>query len=84
MFVVNVLHMPSQIATLSEGLFAPRTLEASLDSVLSEMISQVAALFKNTVAPFELAFEVQFEPLSLLVLDLDGLMPVIWNAWEDF
>ena len=82
MFVVNVLHMPSQIATLSEGLSAPRTLEGSLASVLPEMVAQVAALFENTVAPLELAFEVQFESLSLPVLHLDGLVPVVWNARE--
>ena len=52
--------------------------------MLPEVVAEVAAFLKDAVAAFELAFEVQFEPLSLLVLDLDGLMPVIWNAWEDF
>ena len=52
--------------------------------MLPKVVAEVAALLKDAVAAFELAFEVQFEPLSLLVLDLDGFMPVIWNAWEDF
>ena len=76
--------MTAQISTLGESLSAPWTLEWSLACMLPEVVTEVAALLKDAITAFELAFEVQFEPLSLLVLDLDGLMPVIWNAWEDF
>ena len=59
---------------------APWALEGSLASVLPEVVTEVAALLENAAAPFELAFEVQFESLSLLVLHLDGFVPVVWNA----
>ena len=82
MLVVDVLHVPPQIAALGEGLLAPWALEGSLASVLPEVVTEVAALLENAAAPFELAFEVQFESLSLLVLHLDCLVPVVWNARE--
>ena len=80
--VVDVLHVPPEIAALGECLLAPWALEGPLASVLPEVVTEVAALLENAAAPFELAFEVQFESLSLLVLHLDGLMPVVWNARE--
>ena len=82
MLVVHILHMTPQIATLGEGLFALWTLERSLARVLPEMVSEVAAFLENAVASFEFTFEVQFESLSLTVLDLDGFVPVVWDPWE--
>ena len=55
---MDVLHVSPEITTLSEGLFALRTLEWPDTGVFSEVISQVAALLEDTVTALEFALKV--------------------------
>ena len=74
--------MPSKIATLRERFFALQTLERSLPSVLSEVISQVAALFEHAVALVDPASEVQFYSVSHRVSHLYSLVPHFRNMFK--
>ena len=79
---MHVLEVPAKVPALGEGLLAHRTVERSLTCVLTEMISQVAALLENTVASAMLAFEIELDTLSDVVFYMDGLMPLLWDALE--
>ena len=76
--------MTTKVAALSESFSAPRALEWPLSCVLSEMVTEVATFLEYAITALKFAFEVQFIPLSLLIFDLDGLMPVIWYPRERF
>ena len=76
--------MTTKVAALSESFSAPRTLEWPLPCMLPEVVTEVAAFLEYAIATLKLAFEVQFVPLSLLIFDLDGLMPVIWDPRKRF
>ena len=74
--------MSTKIATLGESLFAHIALIRSLPGVFSEMITKVATFFEHAITSLELALEVHFHSQSLPILDLNGFVPVIWNARE--
>jgi hypothetical protein len=80
--VVDVLKVPSQVATLSEVLPAEATLEGSLASVLSEVVPEVARFLKDTPAVRILAFEEQLGPLGLWVPNFNGTMPLTWDSFK--
>ena len=50
--------------------------------MFAEMISQVAAFLKHTPAARELAFEIQFDSLSLRIPYSYGLMPLLRDPVE--
>lgn len=52
--------------------------------VLSEVISEVAALLEDTLAACVPAFEIQLDALSDQVFDLDRLVPLLGNTLERF
>lgn len=80
--VVDVLEVSAQVSALREGLLAESAGEGSLACVLAEVVSEVAALFENTVAAWILAFEEQLDAVSLLVLHLDSLVPLSRDSCE--
>lgn len=79
---VDVLKMATQVATLSEVLFADITLVWSLHGVLPEVVSQVAALAEDGLTPLILAPEIQFGTLCVPVVDLDCLVPLLRDPLE--
>ena len=79
-YLVHVLEVATEVTTLSEGLLAHRTVERSLACVLSEVISQVAALLEDALACGMLAFEIELDALSDIVFDLNGLVPFLRDA----
>ena len=56
--VVDVLHMTTKVAALSESFFAPRALEWPLSCVLSEMVTEVATFLEYAITTLKFAFEV--------------------------
>ena len=44
---MNIFQVPTEISTLSEGLHALRACEWALARMLPEVITQIAAFFKN-------------------------------------
>lgn len=50
--------------------------------MFSEMVPQVATLFKHTTTVGVHAFEIQLNPLCLGVSNLDRLVPVWWDSFE--
>jgi hypothetical protein len=74
--VVDILEVPSQVSALGERLLAIAAQERPLTSMFSEMVPQVAALFKHTTTVGVHAFEIQLNPLCLGVSNLDRLVPV--------
>ena len=52
--------------------------------MLSEVISKVAALLKDTIAAVEFAFEEELNTWSGLIFDLNRFMPFIWNSSKSF
>lgn len=80
--MVNIFHMSSQIAALSKSLPAELAVEGPLASVLSEMVPEVAGLFKNASALRVHAPKIQLDPLSLRIPDLYSLMEVLWDVGE--
>lgn len=55
--IVNILEMSPKVATLSKSLLTETAGEWSLTCMLSEMISQITALFEDTVASRVLTLE---------------------------
>lgn len=80
--LVHILKMPTQIATLCKSLMALRTIVGSLTCVLSEVISEIAALLKDLLAASVHTSEILFDALRHNVFDLDGLMPLLRNTFE--
>lgn len=81
---MHVLHMATEVPALRESLATLRATEWSQAGVLSEVVSQVAALFEDAVASLELANEVHFNSLSLLVLHLDCFVPFVRDPGKCF
>lgn len=74
--------MAAKISTLCEVLFAHITLVRSLHGMLAEVVAQVAALLEDGLAILVLADEVEVGALGLTVPDLDGLMPLVRDAFK--
>ena len=55
--IVNIFEMSPKVATLSKSLLTETAGEWSLTCMLSEMISQITALFEDTVASRVLTLE---------------------------
>ena len=81
---MDILKMSSKVTALSESLLAKGALERSHACVLTEMVTQVAALLEDAPALRVLALEVKFDSLSFRVFNSDGLMPLLRNALEGF
>lgn len=79
---MDVFQVTPKIAALSEGLLAQSTGEGSLPSMLSEVVTEVAALLEDTLAPGMPAFEVEFDALRDKVFNLDCLVPLLWDSLE--
>ena len=79
---MHVLQVSAEVSALSEGLLAIGARERSLASVLAEMVPQIAALFERAIAARVLALEVKFDAMGFLILHLDGLVPLSWDALE--
>ena len=72
--------MPLAVAILRESLRAARASERSGSRVLSEMIAQVAAFFKQLVAFVHPTLEEQKMSFLDFVSESDGLVPIFWDA----
>ena len=79
---MNVLEVSAKVATLSEGLATVSTGEGPLSSVLSKVISEIATLLEDAVTAWILALEEELDALCVLILHLDGLMPLLRDASE--
>ena len=79
---MHVLEVPTQVTALREVLLADFALVGPLHRVLPEVTAQVAALTKYGFAAFVLAPEVQFCSLSFAIVDLDGFVPLLRDAFE--
>ena len=79
---MNVLEVSAKVATLSEGLATVSTGEGPLSSVLSKVISEIATLLEDAVTAWILALEEELDALCVLILHLDGLMPLLRYASE--
>ena len=67
--------MTTEIARLGEGLATEVAVEGSHLRMLAEMISEVTAFAKLLSTTFIFASEVQFHPVSGLIIYFDSLMP---------
>ena len=79
---VHIFEVTPKIATLGERFLAQCTRKWSLPCVLSEVISQIAALLEHTFTPWVSAFEIKFDALCVQVLHLNGFMPLFRDSWE--
>lgn len=73
---MHILEVPSQVATLGEGLLAIAAQERPLTGMLSKVVSQVAALLEHTPAVRVHALEIQLNSLCLRVSNLNRFVPV--------
>ena len=80
--LVHIFEMSAQVATLRKSLTALRTVVGSLTCVLAEVISEIAALLKDLLAATMHTSEVLFDALRQIMFDLNGLMPLLGNAFE--
>ena len=78
--LVHVFEMSAEVARLRKGLMTHGAVVRPLACVLAEVIPQVAAFLEDALTPRVHAFEIQFDALGHFVFDLDGLMPLLWNA----
>ena len=79
---MHILEVASQVATLSEGLLAERTFEGPLACMLSEVVSQIAALLEHTSTARVLTFEIELDSLCLRILHSYSLVPLLRNSIE--
>ena len=79
---VYIFHMAPKISTLCESLIAQRASVGSLACVLPKVVTQVAALLKDTFAACVLALKIEFDALSDFVLYLNCLVPIIRHSLE--
>lgn len=79
---MNILEMPSQISTLSEGFLTKRAFERSESRMLPEVVPQIAALLKHTPALRIPAFKVELDSLSLWILNSNSLVPLLRNSFK--
>lgn len=77
-----ILQVSAEVSTLSESLTALITNERSLSGVLPEVISKIARFLEHRITARIHAFEIQLDPLSLWVPDLDCLMPADRHSFE--
>ena len=73
-------HVPLAVAILRESLRAVRASERSGSRVLSEMIMQVAAFFKQLVAFVYPTLENHQVFFRDFVSEFDGLIPFCWEV----
>ena len=76
--------MAAQVSALSERLLTNVTLEGAHISVLAEVVPQVAALAKESIAVGDLAAEVELDALRVLVVHLHYFVPVRGNTIKLF
>ncbi len=76
--------MAAQVSALSERLMTNVTLEGAHISVLAEVVSQVAALAKESIAVGDLAAEIELDALGVLVMHLYDLVPIRRNTIKLF
>jgi len=81
---VYVFEVTPKVSALCEGLLAHCTGKRPLASVLAEVISQIAALLEDALAPCVPAFKIQFDALSSQVFDLNCLVPLLRDSLESF
>ena len=81
---MHIFEVTAQVSTLGEGLLAEGTDVRSVPCVLPEVVPQVAALLKDTLASGVLAFKIQLYALCSQIFDLDCLMPLSWKVSESF
>jgi hypothetical protein len=81
---MHILEVTTEVSTLCKCFLAVGALKWALSSVFSEVVPQIAALLKGATAAVILALEVQLDSLSVRVLDLDGLVPGLWNSFKCF
>lgn len=74
--------MAAEIAALSEGLVANVARERPLACVLAEVVPQVTAFLESALASCVFAAEIKFDALACVVLDLNCLVPLAWDASE--
>lgn len=76
--------MAAQVSALSERLLTNVTLEGAHISVLAEVVPQVAALAKESIAVGDLAAKVELDALRVLVVHLHYFVPVRGNTIKLF
>ena len=79
---MHIFEVAPQVSTLREGLVALGAVEGSLTCVFAEVVAQIAAFLEDTFAATVHALEIEFDALRHLMFDLDGLMPLLGNAFE--
>lgn len=80
--LMHIFEVAPQVSTLREGLVALGAVEGSLTCVFAEVVAQIAAFLEDTFAATVHALEIEFDALRHLMFDLDGLMPLLGNAFE--
>ena len=54
---MNIFHVAAKVSALREGLVTFRALEGSDSGMLTEVVTQIAALLEDAVTSFVLTFE---------------------------
>jgi hypothetical protein len=80
--IVNIFKMSTEISTLCESFLAEGAFEGSQSRMLSEVISQVAALLEDAATVRIPTLEVKFDSLSLRVFYPYSLVPLLRDALE--
>jgi len=82
--IVNILKVPTQVATLSKSFMTELAGKGPLPSMFSKMISEITALLKRTATSRVLTFEVKFNSLSIRIFHTNGLVPLLRNSFKSF
>jgi hypothetical protein len=77
---VHILEVPAQVAALGKRLVTELTGKWSHASVLSKVISKIAALFEHAATPRILTLEEKLDSLGVGILNSDGLVPLLGDA----
>ena len=80
--LVHILKVAPQVAALREGLVALGAVVGPLTCVLAEVVAQIAAFLEDTFATTVHALEIELDALRHLMFDLDGLVPLLRDAFE--
>jgi hypothetical protein len=81
---MHILEMSPEIATLSEGFLAEWTFEGTQAGMLPEVVSQVAALLKDTPTVRVTALEIKLYSLSFRVLNSYCLVALFRDSFKSF
>jgi len=77
---VDILQVPAEISTLSEGLHALGARKWALACMFAKVIPQITALFENGSTVGITTLKIKFDPHRFRVPHLDGLMPRSGNT----